>query len=385
MSLRILAFIFPFLLGTATAKDDFIAGVPKTSIQKSKEYAKKRVLQLSSPQRPIKLRHKLINRIVARQKDVRIKKLNKDEITKRQQFLHGYLYKSSTYFKALFDTDNPDHNMTLFESTTYGVKTYGFLWQTKKSNASKNLIIYHLGHGYTGNDELNFYNEAIKNGFDILIIGMPGLTININYNQFPAKFSKNGNFLDLQLNGFGSQSHGNYRFFYDKKNPNLDPISLFISGNYYLINKLAPKYDNIIMVGLSGGGWSTSIIAALNTNIAASWSYAGSIPLAFRINGSNTGDWEQIESSIWRDYDYWDFYILSLVDKNGKFRRSHSLVHHDKDKCCFKDPLASEFSAIVKDLSLDGLSAEVIEQTQHMVDYKLAFKKINQWLKEKKN
>ena len=50
-------------------------------------------------------------------------------------------------------------------------------------------------------------------------------------------------------------SHYDYEKFYDPNLPNINGLALMLSGNYYLIKEIIKNYEDIAMVGISGGGW----------------------------------------------------------------------------------------------------------------------------------
>ena len=134
-----------------------------------------------------------------------------------------------------------------------------------------------------------------------------------------------------------------------------------VTANYEFINyfKEKFKYDEIIFVGLSGGGWEGVVLSALNTNINKTYSFAGSLPKAFMNSSANRGDWEQHASSIITDYDYWDLYILGLFDENGRQTRLSQHIYNSNDNCCYFDPHATAFKKIVDKSNLQGLQAYV--------------------------
>ena len=71
-------------------------------------------------------------------------------------------------------------------------------------------------------------------------------------------------------------------------------------------------YRAFHMVGLSGGGWTTTVYAALDPTIRCSVSVAGTIPLYLRSGGS-IGDREQFEPSFYRLAGYPDLYVLGAA------------------------------------------------------------------------
>ena len=56
-------------------------------------------------------------------------------------------------------------------------------------------------------------------------------------------------------------------------------------------------YTHFVMLGLSGGGWSTTLAAAIDPRIQLSFPTAGSVPFDLKVwpyKGSDTGDYEQL-------------------------------------------------------------------------------------------
>jgi hypothetical protein len=84
------------------------------------------------------------------------------------------------------------------------------------------------------------------------------------------------------------------------------------------------------MVGLSGGGWTTTVYAALDPSIRCSVPIAGSIPLYLRSGGS-VGDREQFDPGFYRLAGYPDLYILGA---SGAGRRQIQILAR-RDDCCF--------------------------------------------------
>ena len=57
----------------------------------------------------------------------------------------------------------------------------------------------------------------------------------------------------------------------------VEPVVLTIN---YAIGVLG--YSSVLMMGKSGGGWTTTLAAALDPRIGASFAVAGSLPLRFQ-------------------------------------------------------------------------------------------------------
>jgi polygalacturonase len=102
-----------------------------------------------------------------------------------------------------------------------------------------------------------------------------------------------------------------------------------IVGLNYLLKHY--QYQNVNMIGLSGGGWTTNLLAAMDDRIKYSFSVAGSMPLYYRHAGS-MGDVEQFLPQLYRDIaGYPDLYVLGAI---GKGRKQVQILNR-YDDCCF--------------------------------------------------
>ncbi|MBK7713020.1 MAG: hypothetical protein IPJ37_20350 [Bacteroidales bacterium] len=101
-----------------------------------------------------------------------------------------------------------------------------------------------------------------------------------------------------------------------------------VSLNYLLQQN---NYKDVSMVGLSGGGWTTNLLTAIDERIKLSFSVAGSMPLYYRSDAS-MGDIEQFLPELYRDVaGYPDLYVLGAY---GKGRKQVQILNR-KDDCCF--------------------------------------------------
>jgi hypothetical protein len=96
------------------------------------------------------------------------------------------------------------------------------------------------------------------------------------------------------------------------------------------------SWRRIAMVGLSGGGWTTTVYAAVDPRIELSFPVAGSLPLPLRFQG--LGDWEQYAPTLYRIADYPQLYALGA---SGRGREQLQILHLH-DVCCF----AGDFRAL---------------------------------------
>lgn len=90
------------------------------------------------------------------------------------------------------------------------------------------------------------------------------------------------------------------------------------------------SYTLTAMSGLSGGGWTTTVVAALDPRIQRSYAVAGSTPILQRTN--DVGDIEQQLPAIYPGIDYHDLYLMAVADPG----RRAMVLHNDNDSCCFQ-------------------------------------------------
>jgi lysophospholipase L1-like esterase len=106
------------------------------------------------------------------------------------------------------------------------------------------------------------------------------------------------------------------------------PLQFFLEPVAVSLNALRPRYREVHMAGLSGGGWTTTLYAAIDTSIRTSYPVAGTIPLYLRIGGS-VGDKEQYLDDFYNIAGYPDLYML------GAMGRKQVQILNRKDNCCF--------------------------------------------------
>jgi len=112
------------------------------------------------------------------------------------------------------------------------------------------------------------------------------------------------------------------------------PLKLFIEPVLAGINHVQKKnsFSDINMVGLSGGGWVSTIYPALDPRIKRSYPVAGSMPIFLRTGHSGDwGDYEQTHMELLKTATYIELYIMA-AHKPG---RKHIQIINVKDPCCF--------------------------------------------------
>jgi pimeloyl-ACP methyl ester carboxylesterase len=106
----------------------------------------------------------------------------------------------------------------------------------------------------------------------------------------------------------------------------MEPIARTVN---YLV-KQDPDLKELDMIGLSGGGWTTTVYAAIDPRITKSFPVAGTLPLYLRRPNYNH-DLEQYFSPFYRVAGYKDLYVLGAA---GKGRLQIQILNR-YDDCCF--------------------------------------------------
>ena len=113
------------------------------------------------------------------------------------------------------------------------------------------------------------------------------------------------------------------------------PLRYFLGLPIACVNYLVSLgFTDITSIGLSGGGWSSTWLTALDTRISRGYSVAGTQPLYMRSDGS-IGDVEQFSSDIYRIVNYLDLYCLAAQGRRHIqiYNRGNGSTHLGDDIC----------------------------------------------------
>lgn len=136
--------------------------------------------------------------------------------------------------------------------------------------------------------------------------------------------------------------------------PFLEPVALSLN---YAESK---GFATALMAGLSGGGWTTTVYAALDPRITTSIPIAGSLPSGLPI-GSRDSEQDLPGLAI----DYLDLYLMASADGRQQIQ-----VLNSDDPCCFKGVYARTYSRHARELAreLDGtFDVLVVDSATHGV------------------
>ena len=194
----------------------------------------------------------------------------------------------------------------------FGAQSIIYLFHPSSSNSR--LLIYHQGHGgdfILGVDTIQFF---LRHGYTVAAFTMPLLGMNS-----PLVFETPDGNITLR-------EHSDLRLLESEV---FSPLKFFVEPVIVFLNYAAAEYayDTAAMVGISGGGWTTTLAAALEPRIVRSYPVAGSQPLVF----GGGRDWEQTHQSLYEPANYVELYVLGTY---GRTRRQIQVLNR-YDACCF--------------------------------------------------
>lgn len=202
----------------------------------------------------------------------------------------------------------------------------GLAYHFIPKNASGRLVILHHGHGTSFNDApgdppgnevtsglSRTIRELLQRRYAVLAIFM------VRSTPWDRRASTHDEMFSIRV----SSGHP-MKFFLEPTAVCLNYLKRMASQNGF------PAYRDFNMVGLSGGGWATSVYAAIDPTISMSFPVSGSLPLYLRFGGS-IGDREQTDTGLYRIAGYPDLYVLGSY---GAGRHQVQILNR-RDSCCF--------------------------------------------------
>lgn len=193
----------------------------------------------------------------------------------------------------------------------YGLDARVYHFHPRQPNGG--VVLYYCGHGQDLIQARGILNAFLSAGYAVVGFYMPLE----GPNAAPV----------VILDGIGPmrlRSHDQMVYLDHPIRFFLDPVLAMIA---YLEAK-RPSRD-LAMLGLSGGGWATTLCAALEPRIRRSYPVAGTLPLALR--EADWGDYEQTTPEVYRVADYPDLYLLGAAGAG----RGQLQVLNQYDPSCF--------------------------------------------------
>jgi len=220
--------------------------------------------------------------------------------------------------KFTVSMDFGENENKFLQSRESDMFSISYLFHAK--NPKKTLIIYHQGHGEESiSDDKNIIKIFLDEGYSVLVFSMP------------AREENNEPIVDTQR--FGRLKLSTHNHFQIIDNEYFHPIKFFLEPITVTLNYVEKQtdYENIHMLGLSGGGWTTVVYSALDPRISQSYSVAGAFPMYMR-DKNNLGDYEQTISEFYSIVNYEELFVMSGF---GHGRKSTQIFNYN-DPCCFQ-------------------------------------------------
>lgn len=191
------------------------------------------------------------------------------------------------------------------------------VWPPGRRNGR--FALYHGGHGDPhgpryGPPMRHAVQTLLDNGFLVAIADLPLL----GWNRHERLTSHE------ELAAYESGAFSALTFF-------LEPLA-------QIVNHVEQNYQpsSVAMIGFSGGGWATTVYAAIDARVDHSYPVAGTWPFFLRSqpeHSPNFGDWEQRADALPGFYaiaGYLDLYVLGAV---GPGRRQLQVLNRHDPSC----------------------------------------------------
>lgn len=208
-----------------------------------------------------------------------------------------------------------------------GLASYPILVSPVSARQGVDFVLLHAGHGLQLEAGLDTaLSTALTNGCHALLFEMPRQgssgTTTVEQNRNPSFVTlPNGTVFDF------SPFPGHAAFIELDSMLGITLLAIFVQPVIDAVSFIKSNYpkSKIFMIGISGGGWTTHLAAALDPRIDWSMAIAGSEPIE-----SAAYDYEQSHYILTRLFGYSRIYALA-----SSHNRPHIHVFNRHDDCCF--------------------------------------------------
>jgi hypothetical protein len=202
---------------------------------------------------------------------------------------------------------------TLTVSMGHGFKSV--VHHVRPRTPGKKLAVFHQGHdhAWAGGGGAETVLFLLEKGYAVLVVQMP--LFGDNRRLAPPGLASHDAMAKLA-------------------SPDLEPIKFFLEPVAVALNHVVGQSapEDVVMIGLSGGGWATTLYAALDPRVRVSVPVAGTLPDYLRAGRpGDRGDWEQYHPDLYKVANYLDLYVLG---SSGPGRRQRQVLNK-YDPCCF--------------------------------------------------
>lgn len=179
------------------------------------------------------------------------------------------------------------------------------IYELIPNNPSEKYIIYSQGHHGDFIRGKKTIEAFLDHGYVVFGMSMPLLGMNSTpiyesewFGPLPLKAYQGHNVFDLL------------------ETDEFSPIKYFLEPVTAIVNYVRDRYqaECVALTGVSGGGWTTTVYAAIDDRVCYSFPVAGSLPLYLRLFPPNTKTLSDYENShvgdMYRIANYLDMYVM---------------------------------------------------------------------------
>jgi hypothetical protein len=214
--------------------------------------------------------------------------------------------------------ENLDRTESITINMESGLTAIAYHYIPRKRN--NRLVVVHQGHscdtGAAGVGDT--IRDLVLNGYGVVAMNMPKCRADDCHPGTGDCDAAHQHIFDTIHPSKGSP----LKFF-------LEPVAVCL--NHFQREMVdGVRYTDFSMVGLSGGGWTTTVYSAIDPRITTSIPVAGSLPLHLRADGA-VGDIEQFLPEFYSMAGYPDLYLMG----GAGFAREQVQILNQNDDCCF--------------------------------------------------
>lgn len=186
-----------------------------------------------------------------------------------------------------------------------------FAFHFRPKNPLNQVVIYHHGYASSFHSQHVLLGELVSRGYHVLAFN----------------FALYGDNAKGKRNVWGQALNGNWQVIET-------PLSIIFAPIMAAMNSLSSELNDPVfhMMGLSAGGWTTAVTAALDPRIQLSFPIAGVLPLAIR-QGDKERAAPQFYPPMLEAASYLDMFVMA-ADRAG---RGQQQIFNRYDRCCFNN------------------------------------------------
>lgn len=224
-------------------------------------------------------------------------------------------------------------------------------------NPSVQAVVWHRGHEpelETVPSFVQFIRELLDRGTTVYLVSM-------------LLFPPNPSYLVVTMPDRGAAIIAQHDDLFLLQSGEKSALRFMVQPGLAALEHARQHHEDVEVMGISGGGWSAVMVAALDADVRATTSIAGTVPVLELLGTAPyLPDFEQRLPGLFPDLDYLDLYVLGAVPD-----RRLRLLYNSADPCCFAQPDTPDWVAptrrVIEDLG-GTLEVEVIDSFRHDVD-----------------